>query len=258
MSGIAGIVRFDGETVRRRDLERVVNAMRVHGPDRSGVMVAGAVGFAHVLMRMTPEDQFDSQPCRGSTGALITADLRLDNREDLLRDLGVSAGEALAWPDSRVVLSSWEKFGDAIWAKLRGPFAVAIFDPRSSTLVLARDHLGLNTVMWHKSERFFAFATMPKGLFAMADVPREVCLEKLADFIVLNHADHATTVYRNIFRVPPAHVASIGVKGSVSKCCFLDVLAKSIRHWLVSPDFSIAQFAVFVRFACPVVAFDWN
>ena len=68
-------------------------------------------------------------------------------------------------------------------------------------MTLARDHLGLNVVMWHRSERFFAFATMPNGLFALADVPRELSEEKFADFLVLNHADHETTIYRNVFRV---------------------------------------------------------
>ena len=92
---------------------------------------------------------------------------------------------------------------------LRGPFAVAIWDPRSRALTLARDHLGLNVVMWHRSERFFAFATMPNGLFALHDVPRELSEEKFADFLVLNHADHATTIYRDIFRVLPAHVMQV-------------------------------------------------
>ena len=48
------------------------------------------------------------------------------------------------------------------------------------------------------------------------DVPRELSEEKLADFLVLNHADHVTTIYRNVFRVPPAHVMQVEVDGSIS------------------------------------------
>ena len=48
-------------------------------------------------------------------------------------------------------------------------------------------------------------------------VPRELCEEKLADFLVLNHADHATTMYRNVFRVPPAHVLHVKSDGSVKQ-----------------------------------------
>ena len=123
----------------------------------------------------------------------------------------------MAWPDSRVLLSAWERLGDAVWPMLRGPFAAAIWDPGERRLTLARDHLGLNAVMWHRNERFFAFATMPNGLFAMDTVPRELSEQKFADFLVLNHAEHATTIYRDIFRVRPAHVMQVDSHGGIKQ-----------------------------------------
>jgi asparagine synthase (glutamine-hydrolysing) len=215
MSGIAGIVRFDGQPVKRQQLERVANTLRQYGPDRSEIIVSENIGFVHTLMRMTPEDRFDKQPQRGRSGALITADVRLDNRDELAARIGVARRDAVGWPDSRLLLTGWEKIGDDIWPLLRGPFAAAIWDPRRRSLTLARDHLGLNVVMWHKSDRLFAFASMPKGLFALDNVPREYCEEKLADFLVLNHADHVTTIYRNVFRVPPAHIIQVKPDGSL-------------------------------------------
>lgn len=198
----------------RHDLDRVANALHQYGPDRSECAAAGSIGLVHVLMRMSPEDRFDRQPWRGESGSLITADVRLDNRDGVLARIGIARREAMGWADSRVLLSGWEMLGDDIWPMLRGPFAVAIWNPRSQVLTLARDQLGLNVVMWHASERFFAFATMPNGLFAFADVPRQLSEEKFADFLVLNHADHATTIYRNIFRVRPGHVMQVTHDGS--------------------------------------------
>jgi asparagine synthase (glutamine-hydrolysing) len=224
MSGIGGLVRLDDQIVTRHELERVANTLSQYGPDRSEIIAIGNVGLVHVLMRMTPEDRFDSQPWRGASGSLITADVRLDNRDDVLARIGISRQEASAWADSRVLMTGWEKLGDEIWPMLRGPFAVAIWDPHNRALTLARDHLGLNVVMWHRSRRSFAFATMPKGLFALAGVPRELSEEKFADFLVLNHADHATTMYRNVFRVPPAHYMRVKHDGSISQK----------RYW--SPD----------------------
>jgi asparagine synthase (glutamine-hydrolysing) len=58
---------------------------------------------------------------------------------------------------------------------------------------------------------------MPKGLFALPDVPREFSEEKFADFLVLNHSDAATTVYRNVFRVPPAHLAKVKPGGDMEQ-----------------------------------------
>ena len=214
MSAVAGLMRLDGEPAAARDLERMANTLAAYGPDRTSVALAGAVGFAHVLMRMTPEDWFDRQPLRGNAGELMTADLRLDNRDEILDRLSISRTESLNWPDSQILFAAWKKFGQDIWRLLRGPFAVAIWNPRDQTLTLARDHLGHNVVMWHKSDRFFAFATMPKGLFALADVPREVNEQKVADFLVLNHREYATTFYRDVYRLPPAHFATIDRTGA--------------------------------------------
>ena len=168
-------------------------------------------------MRMTAEDYSDYQPYLAPSGSLITADLRLDNRDEMLIRIGLTAGEAMSWPDSRVLLRAWEQLGDAVWPMLRGPFAVAIWNPHSGTLTLARDHLGLNVLMWHRSERFFAFATMPNGLFALDEVRRELNEEKFADFLVLNHAEHETTIYKDVFRVPPAHIMRIGSNGATTQ-----------------------------------------
>lgn len=224
MSAIAGLLRFDRKPVRRAELERMANALHAHGPDRSRVMIDGDVGFAHRLMRMTPEDQFDHQPWRGASGAMIAADLRLDNRDDLVTRTGLTLAETRDWSDSRILLQAWEKFGDHVWPMLRGPFAVAIWDPRNRVLTVARDQIGLNVVMWHRSERFFAFATMPNALFALDAVHRELSEEKFADFLVLNHADHATTIYRDVFRVRPAHVMRVESDGKITQH----------RYW--SPD----------------------
>jgi len=155
MSGIAGLVRFDGRTVMRRELERAANTLKQYGPDRVDIVAKENIGLVHSLMRMTPEDRFDHQPHQGAGGSIITADLRLDNRDELLARIGISGREVTEWPDSRVLLKGWEKFGDDIWPMLRGPFAAAIWDSRRRSLTLARDHLGLNVVMWHKAENFF-------------------------------------------------------------------------------------------------------
>jgi asparagine synthase (glutamine-hydrolysing) len=224
MSAIAGLLRFDDRPVDRLELERVAHALRQYGPDRSDLFSGGSIGFVHALMRMTPKDSFDRQPWQSTSGALITADLRLDNRDDMLERIGVTQNDASTWSDSRVLLAGWEKLGDDIWLLVRGPFAAAIWDPRSRILTLARDPLGLNVVMWHGSARFFAFATMPSGIFALDHVARELSEEKFADFLVLNHADPVTTVYRHVYRVAPAHVMQIKSDGSMTQR----------RYW--SPD----------------------
>jgi asparagine synthase (glutamine-hydrolysing) len=221
MSGIAGILGLDGQTVAGQELERAANALSAYGPDRSSSVVVGSLGLCNALMRTTPEDRFDRQPWRSRSGCWITADLRLDNRDDVLARIGLAPQAAADWPDSQVLLTAWEKFGDALWSSLRGAFAAAIWNPSDQTLTLARDHLGLHVVMWHCDSQYFTFASMPNGLFAFDHVRRELDEEKFADFLVLNHAEHLSTIYRGIFRVRPAHVLKVAADGSRNE----------IRYW---------------------------
>ena len=164
MSAIGGLLRFDSKPVERADLERMADALRMYGPDRTDIAIAPRIRLLHALMRMTPEDRFDRQPLRGPSGAVISADLRIDNRDDVLARLGMSPQEALAWPDAPARRARClGKIRQRIVADVDGPFAIAIWSPRDATLTLARDHLGLNVVMWHRRQAFLAFATMPKA-----------------------------------------------------------------------------------------------
>jgi asparagine synthase (glutamine-hydrolysing) len=217
MSAIAGIFRFDGRPADRRDLERMMNALNAHGPDRSEAYTAGPVGLGHLLTRMTPEDSFDAQPLRGAGGAVMVADLRLDNRHDLIAALGLDSQRAMVSGDAAIVLAAWEKWGNAAWARLRGPFAIALWDPRKGALTLARDPVGLRALCYHKANDFIAFSTMPKGVFALAEVPRALNKEKFADFLILNQSDCETSIYRDVFRLHPAHAATVDAAGHMTK-----------------------------------------
>ncbi len=111
MSGIAGIVRFDGQPVTRRELERTANALRQYGPDRSDIAICDSTGLVHTLMRMTPEDCFDKQPHRGPNGVLITADLRLDNRDELVARFGIDRRGIMEWSELALALRGLGKNG---------------------------------------------------------------------------------------------------------------------------------------------------
>jgi asparagine synthase (glutamine-hydrolysing) len=220
MSAIAGIFRFDGQPADRRDLERMMNTLHAHGPDRSGAHVSGPVGLGHLLMRMTPEDSFDAQPIRGASGAVMVADLRLDNRDELIAALALDPQRAVVLPDASIVLSAWEKWGNEAWARLRGPFAAAVWNARDRWLTLARDPIGLRALCYHHGSKFIAFATMPKALFALADVPYALNKEKFADFLILNLSDCETTPYREISRVLPSHLVTVDAAGAKSTRCY--------------------------------------
>ena len=149
--------------------------------------------------------------------------MRLDNRDEMLIRIGLTPGEAILGDFEGAVARVGEArrrcVADAARSIRRRDLEPAEwhFDagPRSGRA--QRPHVA-------PQRAFFAFATMPNGLFALDEVCRELNEEKFADFLVLNHAEHETTIYKDIFRVRPAHIMRVHSGGA----------ATQHRYW--SPD----------------------
>lgn len=214
MSGICGIFRFDGANVQDGDLDRMIGALGHRGPDRRRKYKNGAVGSAHLLMRVTREDLYDEQPLR-APGIVLVSDLRLDNREELAAALAIDADTLLALADSELLLRTYLRWGENCAEHLLGDFAFAIWDAREKKLVLGRDHMGQRHIYYHHGTAFFAFASEPKALLALPEVPRALSETHLAYNLFLHRGDrNGATTFQGIFALGGATLMVIRGDGS--------------------------------------------
>jgi asparagine synthase (glutamine-hydrolysing) len=175
MSAIFGVLRFDGADVSPRDVERMGNVLAHRGPDARRCVAEGPVGIGHGLLRVNQEDLFEAQPIRDAAADLIlAADARIDNRDELAAEFGFEPDVLRDLPDSALILQAYKRWGEAAPEHLVGDFAYAVWDGRARRLILARDHMGQRYVFYHHGERFLAFSTEIKALWAIEGVPREM------------------------------------------------------------------------------------
>ena len=204
MTAIAGIVRHDQGPVDRGALERMLNVLTPYGSDAQHCRPMASAGFVRTLLRSSPEDALDQQPCiDADSGWTLVFDGRIDNREELAAALELDLARLRAMADSELVLHAWRRWQRGCLPRLLGDFALAAWQPRERQLVLARDYLGTRPLLWHQGEGFLAFASLPKALFAIPGVPRELSEEGLHDFLCLLPLPAGKTLYRNIRRVMP-------------------------------------------------------
>src|SRR5436309_3101687 len=143
MTAIAGVWRFDGSPHAGDECTRILAAQEFYGPHASGQWSDEGVALGRRLMRVLPEDVFDRQPLIGGGGRyVLIADLRLDNRDDLVNDLQLNAPGAQVLSDAAILLAAVERWGANCVDHLIGDFAFAFWDGRRRELVLARDPLG--------------------------------------------------------------------------------------------------------------------
>jgi asparagine synthase (glutamine-hydrolysing) len=207
MSAIAGIFRTDGQEVERRDLERMANILAHRGPDGSGVWNTGSIGLAHRLLWTTPESLHEHLPrLRSESNLVVTADVRIDNRADLIAQLRLTGVPAVDVTDSELILRAYELWEEDCASYLLGDFAFAIWDPRRNRLFCARDHLGVKPFFYfHQPGHAFVFASEIKALRILTGVPSRLNELAVADHLVPQYFDATSTYYQDILRLPPAH-----------------------------------------------------
>jgi asparagine synthase (glutamine-hydrolysing) len=207
MSGLAGLWNVDGKPADRADVAALASTIAHRGPDGFGIWSAGAVGLACQLLRITPESATERQPAIDSRATVLIFDGRLDNRTELL-ELIAPAEVSADDPDSTIVLAAWRTWGDSFLSRLHGDFALALFDPRTQTLILARDAVGGRPLYYWTNGRRFVFASEVKAILAHPDVPRTPNEDLLADFALLErlpYDDEAATFFQGIHAVRPGH-----------------------------------------------------
>jgi len=210
MSAIAGICFSDAKPVNPNDLSKMLVAMRHRGPNRTGVWSGGPVGLGHCLLWTTSESLHESLPASNPTGELaITADSRIDNRDELLASLDLVSRPHREITDSELILRAYEHWGERCPEKLLGDFAFAIWDQPRFTLFCARDHFGVKPFYYFRSDQAFFFASEIKALLCLAKVPRRLNEMRIADFLASNLQNTSVTFYQDILRLPPAHSLTV-------------------------------------------------
>ena len=226
MSGIVGIYRVEGRNVSRDELERMNSVLAHRGPDGGGVWCSGGVGLGHRMLHTTPESLGEVLPLfKPIADVAITADARIDNRQELIASLRLQTQPTGEITDSEIILAAYEKWGEGCPERLLGDFAFVIWDGRERRLFCARDPMGIKPLYYYHDARVFAFASEIKALLALSEVPRKLNEVKVGDYLVPVFNDQVSTYYENILRLPPAHSLTV-----------VDGKLKTRQYWQLDPS----------------------
>ncbi len=204
MSGIAGIFRRDGGPAGESSIRNMVERIAHRGPDRNDVWSEGSVAFGHAMLWTTPESLSESLPFHdAASGLAITADARIDNRDELIASLGLTGSHAEI-SDSQLILHAYRKWGTDCPRRLVGDFAFAISDRNKNQVFCGRDPMGIKCLYYFASGDLFAFGSEIKALGCLPEIPLQLNEQRILDFLANIFEDREITFYKNIHRLPAA------------------------------------------------------
>jgi asparagine synthase (glutamine-hydrolysing) len=206
MCGISGLVYTDpGHPVDRVLVRQLTTTMTHRGPDADGFFWGAGAALGHRRLSIIDLSTGD-QPIYNEDGSrVVVFNGEIYNFREVRAELRGRGHRFATASDTEVIVHAWEEWGEGCVSRLRGMFAIALWDKRRRQLLLARDRVGKKPLYYvHDGDRLL-FASELKALLRDPSVKRAVSLEALDDYLTFGAAPAPRTVYVGIQQLPPAH-----------------------------------------------------
>ena len=210
MSGIVGIINLDGAPIDRHLLHRLTNYLSFRGPDAQLIWSDENVGLGHTLLRTTCEAETEQQPLSLDGKVWLTADARIDARDELIEKLKNKLTPKQSPNDAELILYAYEAWREDCLKHLIGDFAFAIWDSRSQQLFCARDHLGVRRLYYSHNNRSFIISNTLNCLRLHPSISNNLNETAIGDFLLFGlNQEPNTTAFADIQRLPQAHFLTV-------------------------------------------------
>jgi asparagine synthase (glutamine-hydrolysing) len=206
MCGINGIVGHTGPD--STDLLLRMNAVTAHrGPDDVGVYhdSGGRCLLGHRRLSILDLSPAGHQPMSDPEGLVqIVFNGEIYNFRELRAEMEARGHRFRSQSDTEVLIYLYLEYGEEMLGRLNGMFAFAIWDTRTATLFGARDHFGIKPFYYtHLPDGRLLFSSEVKALLACPDVPREINLRALSDYLSFLWVGDPRTMFRGVEKLPP-------------------------------------------------------
>ena len=206
MCGICGLAGRDGRGVDPARLREMNEQLRHRGPDDAGELFDGPVGLAMRRLSIIGLGN-GHQPIANEDNTIhIVLNGEVYNHEQLRAELRARGHSFASDSDVEVVVHLYEDEGLKCLERLRGMFALALWDSRTRRLILARDAFGIKPLYWSEGPAGLSFASELKALMRDPGFSRELDPEALEAYLAFNSIPAPLTVFEGTRKLRPGHL----------------------------------------------------
>lgn len=231
MCGIAAIADRDPRAPVSADaVHRMVRTLVHRGPEDEGLIVRPGAGLA--MRRLSFMDiPGGQQPFSNEAGDIhVVGNGEIYNFPELRAELAARGHQFRSGSDIEAVVHAYEEWGCDGFARLRGMFAVVLYDERTRALIAARDRAGEKPLFYAATPEGLFLASEVKALLVRPEVSREFDLAALDQFLTYEYVIAPRTLFTHIRKLPAAHYL-VYRDGVVDVQRYWDVAQTPVRDW---------------------------
>jgi asparagine synthase (glutamine-hydrolysing) len=213
MCGICGIFDLSGNPIDAALLGRMTSAIRHRGPDGEGSFVDRLVGLGHRRLSII-DVAGGNQPIPNEDGSLqVVFNGEIYNFIELRNELESLGHRFATRSDTEVIVHAYEQWDVDCVQRFNGMFAFALWDSGKELLFMARDHLGIKPLYYAKVGNRLLFGSEIKTILQDPECPRAVDHEALVELFTFRYVPSPKTLFKGIFKLPPAHTMLVSRRG---------------------------------------------
>lgn len=230
MCGIAGffeisrkIATGEGEAC----LKRMIAPLSHRGPDSWGIWTdaEAGIGLGHRRLAILDLSTAGHQPMHSKDGRfIITYNGEVYNFQTVRDELRALGHTFNGGSDTEVLLAAFVQWGvTTALRRFTGMFALAVWDRKTRTLLLARDRIGVKPLYWTKQDGRILFASELKGLMAHSSWHARLDRNAVAGFLCYSYVPAPHTVFEGVCKLTPGTVLTVKSDGAVSSEVYWDL-----------------------------------
>lgn len=217
MCGITGYYKSLNTSLVENCLQKAVTSISHRGPDDVGYFEEEQVGLGHRRLSIIDLSPTGHQPMPSSSGRYIVAyNGEIYNYLDLKADLTIRGFKFIGYSDTEVVINGYEHWGNSLFEKLNGIFAISIWDKKEKKLLLARDRMGVKPLYFWKNDHILLFGSEIKTILCYDFVKRKLDQQSFHEFLYYGYGLGENTMFAGIKKVMPGQYIVVSDKDFTS------------------------------------------
>jgi len=208
MCGICGIYGQDNKLL----IQKMLDVLKHRGPDGQGIFSDRNITLGHSRLSIIDLSEHGKQPMSNEEGDIwLSVNGEIYNFKELRTQLESLGHKFYSNSDSETIIHAYEEFDLRFIKKLRGMFALALYDKKKNLLILARDPIGKKPLYYANHDGCFMFASEIKSLL-VTGFPRIVDKTALWSYLAYQYSLGENTLFQGVKKLLPGHILLLNEK----------------------------------------------